>query len=103
MTNKSKVIPVNKITADKLPITVGNRIIEIMLRKMDMEREHHRESKKIHHELWDAVHEEYPRLDKKANYSLDTSHIAGRIVVLERGKRNSKKMNGLIAQLISDL
>lgn len=99
---KSKIAPINKTTADQLPIIVNNRIIEIMLRKKDMQREHEREQEKIHNELWGAVHEEYPRLEKDANYSLDTSHIAGRIVILER-KDKSKKMDGLIKRLISDL
>ena len=100
MTNKT--IQKNNITAEQLPVTVNNRIIEIMLRKKDMERQHHAEEDKIHKELWAAIHEEYPRLDEKLTYSIDTSHLKGRIAILTR-KDKDKSMNGMLAKLLSDM
>ena len=100
MTNKT--IQKSNITAEQLPVTVNNRIIEIMLRKKDMERQHKFEEDKIHRELWAAIHEEYPGLDEKLNYSIDTSYLKGRIAILTR-KDKSKDMGGMIARLLSDM
>ena len=86
---------------ETLPFQVSQRIVDLCLEDTALNKRHAIARKAAHKKLWDAVHEEYPELEKDANYNLACSFAKQGVVMLEVAQ-GSARIKGVIEKILKD-
>lgn len=89
-----------------LPFQVNQRIVDLC--KADSERHdrHQAEKDAAHKELWDAVHAEYPELDREGNFTMKCEYVDQGIVMLDTAKSCTDPKHALgrlLGRMIKDI